>query len=384
MKPRHELLQVLRNVLALIVLLLVALGLGTGASQGATQAAGNATSGQVLYQTWCTGCHGPASNNQNDILLGANNAPAIQAAWANVAEMQYLQTAIPNAAQAAADIAAYLATIPGATGGRLQVQGAASLGQVTIGQSAAPTTLVLTNTGTAGAVVTSVVSTAPALFPILASSCSGNIAPGGQCKISIAFLPVTTGSVYAGITISSTGIGSPQTVIVSGVGLSPGSGPAVSTVVEFYNAGLDHYFISPLPQEIAVLDVGNIFMGWVRTGLTFRAYLPATAGASPVCRFYLPPSAGDSHFYGRGQLECAQTAQNNPGFIEETPEVMDMFLPAEGVCPVNTIPVYRVFDNRPDVNHRYTIDRAIRDQMVAKGWVAEGGGPDLVVMCAPP
>ena len=45
--------------------------------------------------------------------------------------------------------------------------------------------------------------------------------------------------------------------------------------------------------------------------------------------------------------------------------------------------MYRVFSNRPDANHRYTTSRAIRDQMVAKGWLAEGDGPDLVVMCAP-
>jgi hypothetical protein len=45
--------------------------------------------------------------------------------------------------------------------------------------------------------------------------------------------------------------------------------------------------------------------------------------------------------------------------------------------------VYRVFSNRPDANHRYMTDRVVRDQMVAKGWLAEGDGPDLVVMCAP-
>jgi hypothetical protein len=45
--------------------------------------------------------------------------------------------------------------------------------------------------------------------------------------------------------------------------------------------------------------------------------------------------------------------------------------------------VYRVFSNRPDANHRYTIDRAVRDDMVARGWIAEGDGPDRVVMCAP-
>jgi len=25
----------------------------------------------------------------------------------------------------------------------------------------------------------------------------------------------------------------------------------------------------------------------------------------------------------------------------------------------------------------------MRDEMVAKGWIAEGDGPDLVVMCSP-
>jgi len=28
-------------------------------------------------------------------------------------------------------------------------------------------------------------------------------------------------------------------------------------------------------------------------------------------------------------------------------------------------------------------ERATRDQMVGMGWLAEGDGPDLVVMCAP-
>jgi len=62
---------------------------------------------------------------------------------------------------------------------------------------------------------------------------------------------------------------------------------------------------------------------------------------------------------------------------------MQMFLPTAGVCPPNATEVYRVFDNRPDANHRYMTDKAVRDQMVAKGWLAEGDGPNMVVMCAP-
>jgi hypothetical protein len=42
-----------------------------------------------------------------------------------------------------------------------------------------------------------------------------------------------------------------------------------------------------------------------------------------------------------------------------------------------------VFDNRRDANHRSMTDRTLRDQMVASGWLAEGDGPDLMVMCAP-
>ena len=60
---------------------------------------------------------------------------------------------------------------------------------------------------------------------------------------------------------------------------------------------------------------------------------------------------------------------------------MHLFLPVVGVCPAGTTPIYRVFSNRADANHRYMTDRAIRDQMVGQGWLAEGDGPDLVVMC---
>ena len=62
---------------------------------------------------------------------------------------------------------------------------------------------------------------------------------------------------------------------------------------------------------------------------------------------------------------------------------MHMVLPQGGTCPAGLQPIYRVFSNRADANHRYMTDPAVRDSMAAKGWVPEGDGPDLVVMCAP-
>ncbi len=161
------------------------------------------------------------------------------------------------------------------------------------------------------------------------------------------------------------------------------AGPALVTLVEFYNSTLDHYFLTHVANEIALLDAGTTIKGWARTGQMFAAYGGAQAGTSPVCRVYIPPGKGDSHFYGRGTAECTATAAANPSFITEDPQFFHVALPAVGVCPQGTIPVYRVFSNRIDANHRYMISRELRDQMTAALWLAEGDGPDLVVMCSP-
>jgi hypothetical protein len=159
-------------------------------------------------------------------------------------------------------------------------------------------------------------------------------------------------------------------------------GPIVQ-VVEFYNATLDHYFITWVGNEIALLDAGTTIKGWTRTGRSFKAYVTAQAGTTDVCRIYIIPLRGDSHFFGRGQAECEATMVAHPDFIPEEPKFMAMILPNAGVCPAGTVKVYRVFSNRPDANHRYMTDLAVRAQMVALGWLIEGDGPDAVVMCGP-
>jgi hypothetical protein len=164
---------------------------------------------------------------------------------------------------------------------------------------------------------------------------------------------------------------------------SPAPPPSIVTVVEYYNRSLDHYFITWIAGEIAILDAGTTIKGWVRTGRTFNAYPVAQAGTTPVCRYYIPPGKGDSHFFGRGTVECDATGQKNPSFVLEDPQFMQMFLPNAGNCPANTTPIHRVFSNRADANHRYMTDVELLNAMVARKWLAEGDGPDLVVMCAP-
>lgn len=153
------------------------------------------------------------------------------------------------------------------------------------------------------------------------------------------------------------------------------------TVVEYYNATLDHYFVTHDEFEIQDLDNAIPNRGWERTGETWRVRSSPETGSSPVCRFYIPPTEGNSHFYGRGFAECKATAESHPSFVNESSAFFHVGLPMHGTCPPGTRNLYRVFNGRADANHRYTIERGIRDLMVETGWVAEGDGEDRVAMC---
>lgn len=162
--------------------------------------------------------------------------------------------------------------------------------------------------------------------------------------------------------------------------LQPAGTPV--SVIEYYHAQLDHYFVTWVPAEIANLDSGKT-TGWTRTGQSFKVYTTEQAGTSAVCRIYIPPGKGDGHFFGRDSGECDGTMSKNPTFVLESSSFFHLTKPTLGNCAAGMVPVYRVFSNRADANHRYTTDRATRDQMVTRGWIAEGDGPDTVVMCAP-
>jgi hypothetical protein len=154
-------------------------------------------------------------------------------------------------------------------------------------------------------------------------------------------------------------------------------------VIEYYWAARDHYFVTANPAEIAALDAEPPG-GWARTGQRFGAYAQATGFASRVCRFYIPPAYGDSHYFSASPEECAAVQVKFPMFTYESPNAFYIDLPDlnTGTCPAGTVAVYRLWNNRVDTNHRYTTSLAIRSQMLAKGYVSEGYGPIGVVMCA--
>jgi hypothetical protein len=244
----------------------------------------------------------------------------------------------------------------------------------------------LHNLGPAAMTLTAVVLNGPEVYDFLGfdNSCQvgSTIAAGESCHMVIFFRPTAAGTRLANLVIDSPQLASLAIMQISGVATPPVTGTPTVDVIEFYNAALDHYFMTPMAVEIDALDAGR-FAGWARTGRSFKAYPQPAAGASPVCRFYIPPPQ-DSHFYSASPAECAIVASTYPTLVLESSDLFYIALPdANGACLSGTIPVYRLFNNRADVDHRYTTDPQIKAQMISEGYIAEGYGPSATIMCAP-
>jgi hypothetical protein len=151
-------------------------------------------------------------------------------------------------------------------------------------------------------------------------------------------------------------------------------------VVEYYHASLDHYFITSLPREIAILDEGVEIPGWQRTGFQFKSWAPGAGSGVPACRFFGTPGLGqNSHFFTVDATEC-EIVKTKPEWIYE-----GLVFQAEpfgpGGCPGDRIVVTRLYNNGMGghANHRYLTSYSEAGDMVGRGWIVEGP-----VFCMPP
>jgi YVTN family beta-propeller protein len=194
----------------------------------------------------------------------------------------------------------------------------------------------------------------------------------------------TTHAVVATVNVGGTPFAFGQFVVPAPVPF------AISTVIEYHHAAFDHYFITPVAAEIALLDArGRPFEDWSRTGYSFKVYSPvvAVAGSVAICRFfndhYWPKS---SHFYAPQGFGCETTIAQFPDWQLEDDKLFNAMLPnaASGACPSGTIPVYRLYNDSMGEapNHRFVTSRIERQIMLVQGWVAEGAGIG-VGMCVP-
>ena len=217
-------------------------------------------------------------------------------------------------------------------------------------------------------------------------------------NVSLAPVPQPAGAVIGiairrsdGMVFYMTNAGVSGNAARIGAVLPAAQTPADTTIIEFFNAPLDHYFITGFALEAQAIDNGAAGSGWSRTGKTWKGWLSGPIpNAAEVCRFYgsieIDPATGqrrgpNSHFYTLEPAECA-AVQKDVGWTYEPGNRFWLVKPLSNPtrCAAGFVPVYRAYNNRfaqNDSNHRYAVDIAIYNQMLAAGWSGEG-----IVMCA--
>ena len=156
---------------------------------------------------------------------------------------------------------------------------------------------------------------------------------------------------------------------------------------DFPNQPGGQYFYAVLAADKALLDS---LPQWQRTGKTFKS-----GGYVSVCRFYGGKNGGpNTHFYSADDKECAALKAIPQLSYEGQTFAVNMPMPAKNAaqavpgalrdCPIDSKPLYRVYNNasasngRFVSNHRYLTERVDVTAAVAQGWVDEGH-----VMCVP-
>jgi len=174
----------------------------------------------------------------------------------------------------------------------------------------------------------------------------------------------------------------PNTVTVGNSSPPPQS---VVTAVEYVNQLWGFYFVTAVPSEIDALDSGAFDWAWQRTGETFHVWPAFVDGSAPMCRFFSDAFAPRStHVYTPFDAECT-SLKANPAWTFEGIAFYVALPDANGRCAPGTVPLYRAYNNGIGgaPNHRFTIDFATLQQMIAAGWSFEGNGNTEVFACVP-
>ena len=133
-----------------------------------------------------------------------------------------------------------------------------------------------------------------------------------------------------------------MTALVACLGLAASGQARADTVVEYYNAALDHYFITPLANEIDDLDPAATLAGRARDWCSMpRRHRGGDEPGLPVLhstrawRFAFPVGVCRRMAAVRAKIT---TDPNYSGYLEETAAEFYIALPntSTGACPAGT------------------------------------------------
>jgi hypothetical protein len=93
-----------------------------------------------------------------------------------------------------------------------------SFGSQALNTSSLPQTATITNSGTSALTFTSITASGP--FAVSANTCGASLAVGGVCTFSVTFTPTTGGAAVGSVTLTDNAPNSPQTIALSGTGIT--------------------------------------------------------------------------------------------------------------------------------------------------------------------
>jgi len=175
----------------------------------------------------------------------------------------------------------------------------------------------------------------------------------------------------------------PAGPIRNGHACHPDGGTVYGTFLEFVNPDWGTYFYTADAGEIAAIDSGR--MGpWRYTGHSFRAVIEASCpnetGQGVVYRFFGAPNGPRSHFFTRDRAECYVVNKSAAWTFEGVAFWTEPLRPGGTCAPAadktTRIPLFRIWRPFGESTHRLTTQRAVVDEMTARGWIDEGA-----VMC---
>lgn len=99
-------------------------------------------------------------------------------------------------------------------------QTSVDFGDKIIGSASAPHAVVLKNSGTSTLTITDIA--ADGEFGVT-DTCGSTVDPAAECELDITFFPITVGDKSGAVTVTDDASDSPQTIVLSGTGVAPGS-----------------------------------------------------------------------------------------------------------------------------------------------------------------
>ncbi len=294
----------------------LALALGAFAPDAAAQ------TGQQKYVTWCQGCHGNPSNNKDGV-LGGKDWNIIKLAMDTKPDMTADLRPAYNAGLLTDNdfmlIAGYLATFGGGVTSQLSMPSPFAFGTVSVGVGSPVQAKNVSSIGNAAVQISSVSNSNPAEFNIVSSTCTPGafVNPLSSCSISVQFTPLVAGARSGTITIASNGIGSPQTIAMSGTGQSAAPPPAALTVPGSLNLGSSQVGVQSAGAVLTIHNnsggaatiTGAVTSSAVEFPITGITCASVAAGASCTITVAFKPQASGAR---NGTLTVTDTGTGSP------------------------------------------------------------------------